>query len=131
LSIYKLALSDQTQVPLQLGVTEGCFIYIYIYIPHQYKARVKIFSRFILGAEARLFFSPEPEPTVNVPVNMHFSVMLVLQYLELYMLLFVVLELPQAKKNLLMGALFRLFWRRVELFYYALILYCRGYRNEL
>lgn len=62
------------------------------------------------------FFLPGPEPAVNVPVNM---------------LLFVMLELAQAKENLLMSALFRLFWRRFELFYYAVILHCRGYRNEL
>jgi len=50
--------------------------------------------------------------------------MLVLEYLEMYMLLSVMLALPETKENLIMSALF--IWGQVELFYYALILQCPG-----
>jgi hypothetical protein len=50
--------------------------------------------------------------------------MLVLEYLEMYMFLSVMLALPETKENLIMSALFRFIWGHVELFYYALILLC-------
>jgi hypothetical protein len=69
---------------------------MYTYILH---ININFVPRFLAGSpledRTEKTFSPGPEPAVNGPLNMLFSVMLVLEYLELYMLLSATLALLQ------------------------------------